>query len=356
MTKRARRQALQRMHCRGSTLASTEASKGAIVATNDNSPTIEAFTFGEPEPVNRATLLDMLECWHNGRWYEPPISLQGLSRTLRASPHHSSAIMLKKNMLAASFVPTPFLSRRDFRALVQDYLVLGNAYVQEIPNRLGRTMRLDHCLAKYTRRGIEEGRFFWVPGDKPETEFAPGTVHQLMSEDVNQELYGVPEYVPAIQSALLNENATLFRRRYYENGSHAGYILYLMGQFADGDVNGMREALQRSKGPGNFRNLLLHAPAGKENGVKLLPIAEAGAKDEFLGIKNTTRDDILAAHRVPPQLLGIVPANAGGFGDVTKATDAFFELEIQPLQSVFLELNDMIGVEAVRFAERAKAA
>src|SRR3546814_7939999 len=88
----------------------------------------------------------------------------------------------------------------------------------------------------------------------------------------------------------------------------------------------------------------------------LLPIAEAGAKDEFLGIKNTTRDDVLAAHRVPPQLLGIVPANAGGFGDVTKATDAFFELEIEPLQAVFLELNDRLGFEAVRFREREKAA
>jgi hypothetical protein len=35
---------------------------------------IEAFTFGEPEPVhNRRELIDMAECWHNGRWYEPPI-------------------------------------------------------------------------------------------------------------------------------------------------------------------------------------------------------------------------------------------------------------------------------------------
>lgn len=57
-----------------------------------------------------------------------------------------------------------------------------------------------------------------------------------------------------------------------------------------------------------------------------------------------------------PQLLGIVPANAGGFGDVTKATDAFFELGIAPLQSVFLELNDALGFETVRFRERAKAA
>jgi hypothetical protein len=50
-----------------------------------------------------------------------------------------------------------------------------------------------------------------------------------------------------------------------------------------------------------------------------------------------------------------VPANAGG-GDVTKATDAFFELEIAPLQSVFLELNEALGVEAVRFRERVKTA
>jgi hypothetical protein len=47
-----------------------------------------------------------------------------------------------------------------------------------------------------------------------------------------------------------------------------------------------------------------------------------------------------------------VPANAGGFGDVTKATDAFFELEIAPLQSVFLELNETLGTTVVRFNER----
>jgi len=332
--------------------------QGAIVAANDNrSRSIEAFTFGDPEPVlSRATLLDMLECWHNHRWYEPPISLDGLARAFRASPHHSSAIILKRNMLAASLEPTPWLSRKAFAGLVQDYLVMGNAYVQGVRNRLGGVMRLDHCLAKYTRRGVEPGRFWWVPGQRTESEFDPGTVHQLIAPDVNQEIYGIPEYLSALQSALLNENATLFRRRYFENGSHAGYILYATGEFADGDVDGMRDALRKSKGPGNFRNLFVHSPNGKENGIKLLPIAQVGANDEFLGIKNTTRDDVLAAHRVPPQLLGIIPANAGGFGDPAKALDSFFELEIGPLQSVFLELNDQLGFEAVQFRERVKAA
>lgn len=215
-------------------------------------------------------------------------------------------------------------------------------------------MRLDHCLAKHTRRGVEPGRFWWVPGFRNEVEFDAGTVHQLMTPDINQEIYGLPEYLSALQSALLNENATLFRRRYFENGSHAGYILYATGQFANNDVDAMRASLKKSKGPGNFRNMFVHSPEGKESGIKIIPIAEVGAKDDFLGIKNTTRDDVLAAHRVPPQLLGIIPANAGGFGDLAKALDSFFELEIVPLQSVFLELNDQLGFEAVRFGQRVR--
>jgi PBSX family phage portal protein len=354
MSKRARRQGGHALNRRETAVAS----EGAIVAVNDNRRGgVEAFTFGDPEPVlSRATMLDMLECWDNGRWYEPPVSLDGLARAFRASPHHSSAIILKRNMLAASLDPTPWMSRKTFAGMVQDYLVMGNAYVQEVRNRLGGVMRLDHCLAKYTRRGVVPGRFWWVPGYRNESEFEPGTVHQILAPDINQEIYGLPEYLSALQSALLNENATLFRRRYFENGSHAGYILYATGQFADNDIDAMRDALKRAKGPGNFRNMFVHSPEGKDGGIKIIPIAEVGAKDDFLGIKNTTRDDVLAAHRVPPQLLGIIPANAGGFGDPAKALDSFFELEVEPLQSVFLELNDQLGFQALRFRERVRTA
>lgn len=349
MSKRNRRQAAP----------STMTTPGPTGRTAGASPpgTVSAFSFGDPEPVlDRATVLDMVECWHNDRWYEPPVALDGLARAYRVSPHHSSAILLKRNMLAASLAPTPWLSRRAFMAAVQDYLVFGNAYFEVKRNRLGGVLRLDHALAKYVRRGVSPERFWWVPGSDEESPFPAGGVVQLMAPDVNQEIYGLPEYLSALQSALLNESATLFRRKYYLNGSHAGYILYATGEFADGDVDRMREALKKSKGPGNFRNLFVHAPNGKEGGIKLLPIASVGANDEFLGIKNTTRDDVLAAHRVPPQLLGIVPANAGGFGDVTKATDAFYELEVEPLQSVFLEVNDRLGIEAIRFRERVTAA
>ena len=52
-----------------------------------------------------------------------------------------------------------------------------------------------------------------------------------------------------------------------------------------------------------------------------------------LNIKNTSRDDVLAAHRVPPQLMGMLPNNVGGFGDVEKAAKVFARNEIAPLQA-----------------------
>lgn len=320
-------------------------------------PSVHAFSFGDPEPVlNRREIIDMIECVHNGRWYEPPIPLDGLARAYRVSPHHSSAIMLKRNLLVSSFKPTPFLSRRAFGAFVQDYLVFGTGYLEQIKNVLGATMRLDHAMAKYTRRGIVDGQFFFVPGFRQETEFRSRSVIQIMQADINQELYGVPEYLSALQSALLNEAATLFRRRYYLNGSHAGYILYATGEIDQNDTESLKEALKASKGPGNFKNLFVHAPGGKEGSLKILPIAEVGAKDEFLGIKNATRDDVLAAHRVPPALLGIVPAQgSSGFGNPMQATDMFFELEIEPIQANLLDVNESVGFDVVAFKPRERS-
>lgn len=104
----------------------------------------------------------MLECPHNGRWFEPPISVDGLARSFRASPHHSSAILLKRNLLVRSFTPTPWLSRGAFEKLVFDYLVFGFCFVEQRRSVLGGPMRLNHSLAKFTRRGIEEGRYFFV--------------------------------------------------------------------------------------------------------------------------------------------------------------------------------------------------
>ena len=322
--------------------------------TNENAG-VTAFTFGDAEPVlDRATLYGMTMLWQNGKWYEPPVSQAGLARAAKASPHNASAIVLKRNLLSASFVPSRWMDRATFGRWAQDYLTTGNGYVERIDNLAGRPLRLKHALSIHTRRGVKDGAFFFVPAWKVEHEFRVGSVFHLVEPDTEQEIYGIPEWFAAMQAGLLNESATLFRRRYYLNGAHAGFILYLNeATVSNDDADAIRGALKEAKGVGNFRNLFIHAPNGKKDGVQLIPISEVAAKDEFLGIKNTTRDDILAAQRVPPQLLGIVPTNNGGFGDIVTASSVFFRHEIEPLQARFIELNDWLGVQAVTFAPYA---
>lgn len=108
-------------------------------------------------------------------------------------------------------------------------------------------------------------------------------------------------------------------------------------------------ALRKSKGPGNFRNLFMYSHNGKKDGVQLIQISEMAARDDFAAIKNTSRDGLIAAHRVPPQLLGVIPNNTGGFGYVGKARAAFNMLEIEPLKVAMMAINDQLGVEALLF-------
>ncbi|MGL6350146.1 MAG: phage portal protein, partial [Aeromonas sp.] len=65
--------------------------------------------------------------------------------------------------------------------------------------------------------------------------------------------------------------------------------------------------------------------------------------------KNVSRDDQLATHRVPPQLMGVMPHSTGGFGDVTKAAQVFDINEIDSIKASLLAMNDWAGEEVIRF-------
>ena len=96
----------------------------------------------------------------------------------------------------------------------------------------------------------------------------------------------------------------MFRKLYYDNGSHAGCIIYIgAAQVNRESMDSLKETLQGARGGGAFKNVLIHAPNGGKEGVQILPFQQITAKDEFMNVKAASRDDVLAAHRVPPQKL-----------------------------------------------------
>ncbi|MCK3658574.1 phage portal protein [Pasteurellaceae bacterium Pebbles2] len=333
-------------------------SKKTVKKTTALSPSSAmAFSFGEPVPVlDRADILNYFESvLMYQKYYNPPIDLSGLARALTASPYHQSAISVKANILLSTCKCTALLSAIQLEKFIKDYLIFGNAYLHQVKNAFGDVLRLEAPLAKYMRVGAQTGQYFQLMnGYANEYEFPTNSVFHFTNADINQEIYGMPDYLAALQSAFLNESATLFRRKYYLNGAHAGSIIYMTDPMNSGDnVEHIKQQLKEAKGRGNFKNLFLYSPNGKADGIKVIPLSDISAKDDFLNIKNASRDDILAAHRVPPQLMGIIPNNTGGFGDVEKAGKVFFINEIKPLQNKLKAINDWLGREVISFERYA---
>lgn len=314
-----------------------------------------AFSFGDPEPVLTNNIADYLGVFIdvNGEYYRPPVSLQGLADIMTANPHHNSILHFKKNMALKYFIPSKLMTYNILQKLALDFVVTGNYYLQLFRNGFGKIIRTGHLPAISMRRGKQEGQFFKLNKDGSTVEFKAGEVIHIKEPDIKQSIYGTPEYLGGIQSVLLSEEAGLFRRKYYLNGAHMGYILVTNDADLDEATAKMIEKqVKGSKGPGNFRSLYLNI--GKSNAkepVQIIPVGDIGTKDEFERIKNITRDEILSMHRMQPGLSGIMPDNTGGFGDLEKIMRVYYELEVIPLQQAFLELNEHLGARAVAFKE-----
>lgn len=309
------------------------------------------FTFGDPEPVLEGfQIQELMESWWNGQYYEMPFNVLGLSKAIRSNPYLPSALQFKKNQLLKYFVPCKKLKLQQADRLFTDFVTFGNAYLERFDNYFGEALGYRTSIAKHTRR-MSGDQCLQILSDYTLKEFRKGYVCHITENDINQEIYGVPEYLAVIQSALLNESATLFRRKYYNNGSHTGYILYLNDPNMDErDVDAISEAIKQSKGPGNFKNLFIHAPNGKDKGVQIIPVNEVATKDDFSQIKAITRDDILGGMRVNPVLMGIMPNSTGGLGSPKEASDAYFDNEIIPLQRrIQYQVNDWAQEEIIRF-------
>lgn len=220
-----------------------------------------------------------------------------------------------------------------------DFMVFGEAYFQRLRNIIGQVLELRHLPAINMRRKVGGGFVMLLPNGQ-ELHFAEDEVEHVMDYDVEQDVYGVPDYLGGLHSLLLNESATLFRRRYYNNGAHAGFIFYTNDpDLSEEDEDALKAQISASKGVGNFRSMFVNIPNGGEKAIQIIPVGDVATKDEFERVKNITRADVIAAWRMNPALAGIMPENAGGFGDIEKIDRVYTNNEIRPICQLFGQVN-----------------
>ncbi|MFZ2405523.1 MAG: phage portal protein [Methylobacter sp.] len=313
------------------------------------------FSFGDPEPILASNAMDYLGTFMDmgGEYYRPPVSLPGLVSLMGANAYHGPILHFKKNMILKWFVSSKFLSTNDLEIAALNHLVTGNSYFQRLENRFRKTTKLQSLPAIPMRRARKKDHYIKLTEDGSKIEFKEGEVIHLLEPDLKQSIYGVPEYMGGIQSVLLGESSTLFRRKVLMNGNHMGYILVTTdADIGDEDAKTIGEQIKLSKGPGNGRSMYLNiGKSSSREPVKVIPIGDIGTKDDFEAIKNITEREMLAMHRMQPGLSGIIPQNTGGFGDMEKTMRVYHELEVVAMQQTFLELNEIVGEEVVKFQD-----
>lgn len=270
--------------------------------------------------------------------FEPPLNRFSLARLPSQNAQHCGILNSRANMIASDY-DSGCLSKMDMRALCLNLIQFGDVGLLKVRNGFGQVVQLVTLSSLYLRRA-KDGNYRYLvrqslydQSNEVQTYEAKDIIF-IKLYDPLQQIYGTPDYIGGIQSALLNSEATIFRRRYFANGSHLGFILYTTDPDLTEDMEEeINKSLKGSKGVGNFKSMFINSPNGHPDGLKVIPIGDTGKKDEFGTVKNISAQDILTAHRYPPGLSGVIPTT-GSFGDPLKMRQAYRQDEVLPMQDL----------------------
>lgn len=307
--------------------------------------------FGSVEYMPAPAVYDEVTFDDGYDYYTPPIDLTELADLILMNSYHGSIVEARTRILSRDYIETAAMTFADFMNVSKDLITFGFAYIQIPRNAFGAPKALVHTPALRTRKG-KNNRFCQID---LETDivikwFKKDEIYQIKLYDPKQNIYGIPDYLSGIQSALLSKDATQFRRRYYLNGSHAGFLLYTTSPSITGKVQeDLEEVIGSSRGLGNFKSIHLNIPGGDDKGVQLIKIGDAGAKDEFSNIKSISNQDVLTAHRFPPEISGIIAAQGSALGDPEKYNQMYYTNEVIPMQKLIMGVNSMFKANPIKF-------
>lgn len=291
--------------------------------------------FEDPDRVDTASIYDYQNVIFDDaqKFFKPPVDRKALAELPHINGQHGGILRARSNMVSADFVSGGGMTFEEMHAAITNLLTFGDVAFLKIRNRFGEVIRLLPLPSLYLRRKKSGGFAILQKGGS--IDYRQQDIIFIKLYDPRQQIYGIPDYLGGIQSAMLNREATVFRRRYFKNGAHMGFILYTTDpNISEDDEDEIQKKIEDGRGAGNFKSLFINIPRGDKDGVKVIPIGETSAKDEFSQVKAISMQDVLNAHRFPPGLAGMIPSNVGGFSDPEKARATYRKDEVFPLQKL----------------------
>lgn len=289
---------------------------------------------------------------YENKFIEPYINFNELLACFYANVYHRRAIRLKAGMLSQidtttldKFMPNTKMSPKKFvYAFLHNLEIYGTAACEKagttskfvLFNVPGHELILDKDGNIYQKRNNEK-----IPLDGELL-----TYYSPMSR-----FYGEPDYLATLLQISSTHKADRYNDKFFQSGARPDMaIIYENGEPNTEQINAFKEFFGSNfKGVDNaHKTLILHASDGIGDKDVKIRFEELGRVQDlsFKNLKEVNRDEIAAAHGVPPRLLGIIQSGQlGGGSELMSQLHMFNEIEIKPKIEIIEEFFGGMGIK-----------
>ncbi len=305
---------------------------------------------------------------------QPPYPFEKLAELYELNSYHARAIQLKAaltcmcgfNLTAngtekeedamygsimkwienhSSYSGTAFLS--SVYNFCLDREIFGNAFLEIVRNNEGEVSGFYHIPARHCRLARDGGEIKLIQeieGEKTEFAFfGRGEGKQsefimLKSYHPKSVFYGVPDYIAAIASIVLDRSAVKFNIKRFDNNMVLEHIITVVGaSFGAGARKDIKDFFTNNfSGLDNAGKSLLLEVDGRNRSDVSIDVHKVSSEikeGSYLELRKEIKEEIIAAHGVPPRLVGIAsPGQLGGTAEVKEQLRMFRDIVIKPRQ------------------------
>lgn len=209
-----------------------------------------------------------------------------------------------------------------------DYEALGNGFLEVIPtvrgdepaglahipatqmwvrlDQLGYVQQLGAEYSHFRVFGADPQAYTNLPEKDPLAAGRDATsIVHFSQYNAWSPYYGIPSIMPAWQALCMMTLITEFNLRFFANNAIPDYVVMVEGDTADGTVDLIREYFRTHIQGQAHKTLILEAPSGGAK-ITFQALQPANKEGAFRLMRLDCRDEILCAHGVPPQKVGVV--------------------------------------------------
>ncbi|MDO5562523.1 MAG: phage portal protein [Synergistaceae bacterium] len=285
----------------------------------------------------------------------PPVSLQSILDLTHSNAFHTTCIEKKASMTVGLDYEAPTQVERfleeisgsePFMELLQrvvyDWESIGNGYFEVARTFGGKIGEIGHVHG-HTIYAVQNGKRlgeWWQETNGAGREvFAPFGARDGRNELLQfrqytplSSFYGLPTWIAALEALRLDQQKKIFYSSFFSNFAMPSVAVVLEGaEFDERAEQTVKDAFADTKGAENaHKTMILSVPF--ENAKVHFEKLMMDLKDmPFDKLSQATREEILAAHAVPPRIVGIVTAGSlGGGGETDGQLKIFNETTIKP--------------------------